>query len=504
MSSIAPSVLSAGRERAVLAATCASSILVVGFVAAVNLAVPALAASDLRPTASQLLWIVDAYVVLFACLVIPAGAFGDRYGRKGALLGGLVVFAAGALLSTFAPEVRVMLAGRAITGVGAALVLPNSLAVLLHATAPERRRVAVATWAAMGGLGGAVGNIGGGIALSAGSWELLFAVVAPLALLLLVVTALVAPRSARTSAPVDPAGAALLTGATVTLVLGIIQIPDQGLGSPVVTGAFVVSAALWATWVLVGLRARSPLLDPRLFKLPVLVAGCVGMLATFFGSFGLFYVNGSLLQYVHGFSVLEAGLGIMPMIVPLLVLPRFVPRLAARFGVAPVLGSAFLVVSAGLFLLSLNTSTSYVAYALSLFVIGVGMAPAIPALTLEMTEALPPAQAGVGGGLQSATRELGSALGVAVIGTIIAQAFLVPGDAGAQTVAEALAAHPDSRTAIVGSYAHAASLGLAVTSLLTLAAGAVTVALTLWADRRHRAAPHHPSEATRTKEEIPS
>jgi MFS family permease len=155
------------------------------------------------------------------------------------------------------------------------------------------------------------------------------------------------------------------------------------------------------------------------------------------GNFGLFYVNGSLPQYVHGFSVPETGLGIMPMIIPLLVLPRFVPRIVDRFGIAPVLGFAFSVVSIGLFPLSVNTATSYLVYAPSLFVIGIGMAPAMPALTVEMTEALPAARAGVGGGLQSATREPSSALGTNITAAVVILEATTP-----HTVSEAIAGHP--------------------------------------------------------------
>lgn len=484
--SAVPAAPPLGRQRAVLAAVCAATMLVVGFVASINLAVPMLAGGGLHPTASQVLWIVDAYVVFFACLVIPGGAVGDRFGRKGAFMTGLAVFAIGAALSALAPSVPVMLLGRAITGIGAALVLPNGLAVLVHATCPDRRRRVLTTWAMMSGIGGAVGNVGGGLALSSGSWQLLFQIVAAVAAALLICVALIAPRSARSTAPLDPIGASLLTAATVALVLGIIQGPEQGWGSGLVIGSFVVSVVLWAVWVLVGLRARHPMLNPRLFKLPVLVASCVGMLLAFFGNFGLFYVNASLLQYVHGFPVLRAGLGILPMIVPMLVLIRFVPRLVARFGIPTILAFAFAVVAIGLFGLSQNTSGNYLVYAVCLFVIGLGMTPAMPALTVEMTESLPTQQVGVAGGLQSATRELGSALGVAVIGTIITQAFDLPGQAGAHTVSQALAAQPTAHTQIIDSYAHATSLGLATTSVLVLAGGIVTVSLSVWAARHRR------------------
>lgn len=475
--------VSAARQRAVLAAVCASTVLVIGLVAAINLAVPVLAGSGLHPGPAQLLWIVDAYVVFFACLVLPAGAIGDRFGRKGALLSGLAVFAAGAVLSAAAPTVGVLLAGRAITGAGAALVLPNGLAVLVHATRPERRSRALATWAAMTGVGGLAGNVGGGALLTAGSWRLLFTLVVPPAVVLLAWIAVAAPRSTRTTRPVDPPGALLLTAATVTLVLGTIEGPERGWGSAVVLSSFALSAVLWVLWVVAGLRARHPLLDPRLFRRPALTAGCVGLLLAFFGNFGLFYVNASLLQYVHGLSVLEAGVGILPMSVPLLVLPRFVPGLVTRFGIPRVLAAAFAVVSAGLFGLSQVADGSYPAYACCLFVIGTGMAPALPALTVEITGALPHEQAGVGGGLQSATRELGSALGVAVVGTITTQAS---GGAGTPTVSAALAADPAHRDAITAAYAHAASFALEVTSALVLVAGAVTAGLSLRAARSPR------------------
>ncbi|MDV9201071.1 MFS transporter, partial [Streptomyces sp. Wh19] len=168
----------AQRSGSVLACVSVCTALVVGFVAAINLAVPQLAASSLRPTSSNLLWIVDAYVVIFACLVIPAGAVGDKLGRKGVLMAGLGIFAFGAIVSAIAPNVAIMLIGRAITGLGAACVLPNCVGILLHATAPERRSHALAIWAAATGIGGVAGNVGGGAVLSAGSWRALFAAVA--------------------------------------------------------------------------------------------------------------------------------------------------------------------------------------------------------------------------------------------------------------------------------------------------------------------------------------
>lgn len=488
----------AGGARNVLACVCLCTVLVVGFVAAVNLAIPPLAAGSLHPSSAQLLWIVDSYVVLFACLVIPAGALGDRVGRKGVLLGGLLVLAAGAVVSAAAGGVGVLLVGRAVTGIGAACVLPNALAVLLHATEPARRSRAIAVWAAMSGLGGMIGNVGGGAVLGAGSWRLLFAAVAPLALLCALWVAVAAPRSPRGRRDLDLRAAVLLTLATLALLLGIIQGPEQGWGSAVVLGAFGCSLVLYGLWAAGELRVRQPLLDPRLFAVPALRAACLGMLVVFFGMFGFFFLNASLMQYGRGYSVLRTGLAVLPMTVPLLAGTRYVPALVARFGDRSVLAASFAVTGLGLLGLAATVGAGYPAYAVWLVVVGTGVTLALPALTAAIAGALPREQAGVAGGLQATTREFGSALGVAVIGTVLTGRFVheLPGRApGAfapghtpSSVAEALAVAPGRHRAIVAAYTASAQTALQVAAVVVLAAGTLVVAELSWAARRARRA----------------
>ncbi|TVT11624.1 MFS transporter [Amycolatopsis bartoniae] len=458
---------------------CACVVLVVGMVAAINLAVPMLAASPLHPSAPVLVWIVDTYVIFFACLVIPGGAAGDRLGRKGVLLTGLVLFAAGALLSAVAPDVMLLLAGRAVTGIGAAAVLPNTLAVLLHAVPAERRGATIATWASMTGIGGVAGNVGGGVVLSGGSWRWLFAAVVPIALVLAVFVGRVAPVSPRHDRRLDPLGAVLLVAASVALLLGIVQGPEAGWGSPVVVTGFACSAALFVAWALVELRAEHPLLDPRLFRLPNLRNACLGLTAIFFGMFALFYVNASFLQYGKGFSVLETGLGIIPLTVPVIVGARHVGRLAQRVGLPTVLLFAFLFVGSGLVGLSTSDiTTSYLVYAAWLVVTGAGVTLALPTLSGVIAGSLPPAQAGVGTGLQATTREFGSALGVAVIGTLLNGRFAtaLPADLrGAHTVAQALAAAPARGPEVVTAFVVAADGGLRVIGVTVLVLGGLVV-----------------------------
>ncbi|MFI0263625.1 MFS transporter [Streptomyces sp. NPDC017056] len=476
-------VSQAQRPGLVLAGMSVCTALVVGFVAAINLAVPKLAASSLHPTSSGLLWIVDAYVVVFACLVIPAGAAGDKFGRKGTLLTGLGVFAVGAVFSAMAPSVPVMLVGRAITGLGAACVLPNCVGVLIHATAPQRRAHALAVWAAATGIGGVVGNVGGGALLSIGSWRVLFVAVAIVAVCCLGWVAACAPLSARHARSLDPAGAVLFVAAVVALLTGIIEGPEQGWGSAVVLVAFACSLVLGLAWFLVELRVPHPMLDPRLFRNPSLSSAGIGMTVIFFGSFGLFYVNASLLQYGRGFTVLQAGLGIIPLTLPLLLGTRYVPGLIRRTGLPAVLVAAFLLVSAGLFGLSFTSAMPYPLYATALFVIGLGIMLAGPCLTAEIAAGLPVEQAGIAGGLQSATRELGSALGVAVVGTVLTAGFTqhLPASLShhspvPHTVAEALTLAPAERDAIAEAFISGADTALRTAGVLTLIAGALVVA----------------------------
>lgn len=474
------------RPGMVLGAMCACTALVVGFVASINLAVPMLAAGSLHPSSSQLLWIVDAYVVLFACLVIPGGAAGDRFGRKGVLLAGLLIFALGAALSAVAGDVPVMLIGRVITGVGAACVLPNTLATLIHATPPEKRGGAIAVWAAMSGVGGVIGNVGGGALLSTGSWRWLFAAVVPIALLCLIWVALSAPRTTRHQRHLDPIAALLLTLATVALLVGVIQGPEDGWASVTVVGGFVIAVMLFTAWTLVELHAEHPLLDPRLFRIPMLRAACLGMVVSFFGLFALFYVNASFLQYGKGYSVLQTGLGIIPVTVPLLIGARYVPALSARVGAPLTLAAAFTCIGGGLLGLSTSSAgTAYVAYAGYLVVVGIGLTLALPRLTADISGSLPHAQAGVGAGLQATTREFGSALGVAVIGTILTSRFisalprsLHSGDHTPRTVADALQIAGTSavRHDVLHAFVLSTNTALRVVGLITLIAGALVTA----------------------------
>ncbi|MFD5486422.1 MULTISPECIES: MFS transporter [Streptomyces] len=412
-------------SRPALFVLCACVLTAQALVAAVNLLIPQLAASDLRPDPGELLWSVDAYVVVFAALLIPAGALGDRHGRKGALLAGLGLFAAGAAVSALAPVPAVLIAGRGLCGAGAALIMPATMSVLIHLSPPQARGRALATWTLAVGLGGLAGNVGGGLAGEYLTWRALFWTVVPLGVLLAVAVARTVPRTpSRPDAAVDPLGTVLLTGALVAVVYGIIEGPAYGWTSARVLIAFAAGAGLLAAFTGHALRAARPLLDPRIFASRRLRAGTLGIGAGFFGMFALFFVNAQYLQYAKGFSAAGAGLAIVPLTVGMALLPRFGARLEERTGPRLPVGAGLGLIGAGLLLVSTaDADTPYALYALYLLVLSAGAGLSAPSLTLTVVGALPAHQAGLGSGLNTAAREVGAALGVAVVGTVLASRF---------------------------------------------------------------------------------
>lgn len=471
--------------RAVLPVTCAAVLLVMVMVAAINLAIPELAASGLHPSASELLWIVDAYVIVFAGLLIPAGALGDRFGRKGALLAGLALFTAGATVSALAPNVPVLLAGRAVTGAGAALVMPATLSILIHATEPPRRPQAIATWTLATGIGGLLGNAVGGPVLEYLPWRGLFAVLAPVGAVLLVLAAALLPKVPRTPASLDPVGSALLVGGFLAVLFGVIEGPGLGWASARVLGGFAVGGVLLALFVVHALRADEPLLDPRLFRRPALRAGVLGILVAFIGLFSLFYVNAQYLQYAQGFSVLKTGFAILPLGVGMVAGTRTSVRLVARFGTRTVSVAGMLLIALGLFLMSLvDAGTPYLQYLVYVTALSLGFGLVGPAMSTTVVAALPPERAGLGSGLNGAAREFGSALGVAVFGSVLAARFEaeLPDAAGSahsvgQAMGTAKSLGPDGHDQVVTAFTDAMSTGFRVVAVVVLVA---TALIWLW------------------------
>ncbi|WAL99250.1 MFS transporter [Streptomyces sp. Je 1-369] len=478
-----------------VAVMCLCVTLVVGMVSAVNLAVPALSRSTPHPSAESVMWVVDGYVVFFACLLIPGGALADRLGRKRVLSAGMGLFTAGCVLCAVAPGVGTVIAGRVVSGVGAAAVLPTTLALMVGGAPSHRRPRLVAVWASMTGLAAVLGNVGGGAALQLGSWRALFWCVVPLSVVALVLVLAFSPAPPRHDRPLSVVSAGLLTAGFLSLLSGIVSGPEAGWGSARVLAGFAAAVVLLAAWAVRELRHEHPMLDPRLFAVPVVRAGAVGMALVFLGMFGLFYVNGQYLQYAKGYSPLGAGVRLLPMAGALLLAPRCAVALERRVGPRLTLGSGLAVLAAGLGTVSLvGPSTPYPLYALGATLSAAGCGLATPLLSHGMMSALPAHRAGVGSGLQSLARELGSALGVAVSGSVVTQVFTaglpapLHGPDAPTTVpaaeqalaAQELAGHElasaDLRHAVVADFTTALDTAMRVLAVLVVTVGALVVA----------------------------
>ncbi|MYW01751.1 MFS transporter [Streptomyces sp. SID3343] len=472
-----------GGPGALTFALCLCVTLVVGMVSAVNLAIPDLSAGSLHPSGAAVLWVVDGYVVAFACLLIPAGALADRRGRKGTLMCGLGIFVLGSAVCAWAPHVGLLIAGRVISGVGAAAVLPTTLALLVEGLPDGRRRKAIAVWASMTGLAAVLGNVGGGAAIEYGTWRTLFVCLIPLAGCALLLVAVVVPAGARLSRPLDPVGGVLLAAGFLALLYGIVSGPQSGWAGPTVLGAGGAAVVLLAAWAWHQSRAAHPLLDPRLLARPAVRAGAVGMAALFTGMFGLFYLNGQYLQYAKGYGPLGAGLRLLPMAAALLAGPRcglLLERVCGRRGTVVV---GMFVLAGGLGTVSFaDARTPYALYALGAGLTALGCGIATPLLSHAMMSALPPDRAGAASGLQSLARELGSALGIAVTGTVTTATFVarlpapLSGPDHPTTVAAAWTRTPDPslHVAVVDAFTDAMHV-----ATLVLAFGVVGTALVI-------------------------
>jgi predicted MFS family arabinose efflux permease len=345
-----------------------------------------------------------------------------------------------------------------------------------------QRQRAVAAWASMTGVAAVLGNVGGGAAIQYGGWRALFWFVVPLSIGAIALAAIAAPVTTRHDRPADVPATVLLTSGFLALLYAIVSAPRFGwLGRPVL-GSAAIAVVLLAAWVWHELHSTHPLLDPRLFAIPSVRAGALGMAALFVGMFGLFYLNGQFLQYVQGDSPLGSGVRLLPMAAALLAGPRCGLVVERGLGTRAAMAGGMAVLACGLATVSsVGPHSPYVLYAAGACLTALGCGIATPVLSHAMLGALPPGRSGVGSGLQSLVRELGSALGVAVCGTVTTAVFTahlptsLRGPTGPTTVAAALT-HPVPRAAVLQAFTdglHAATLGLA--GAVALAAVLITV-----------------------------
>ena len=412
----------ARRRRLLVLAICCSSLFIVGLDnTIVNLALPAIR-RDLGSSLSGLQWVIDAYTVVLAGLLMLGGSTGDRIGRRRTFQTGLVLFGTGSLLCSLAPTTGWLIAFRAVQAVGGSMLNPVAMSIITNVfTDRAERAKAIGVWGSVIGLSMALGPLLGGVLVDSVGWRSVFWMNVPVVVAVVVLTARFVPESRAPHARrFDAPGQLLMIVLLVGLTFGIIEGPALGWGSPLIVGSFGAAGAALVALLVVESRRPEPLLDPRFFASVPFSAATLIAVAAFAAFAGFLFLNALYLQDVRGYSPLHAGLLTLPMAVMTALLPVVSGRMVARSGARlPLVIGGIAIAVAGCLLLTLDVDTSLLLVAVAYVVFGIGFGMINAPITNTAVSGMPVAQAGVAAGVASTSRQVGSALGVAVLGSLV-------------------------------------------------------------------------------------
>jgi EmrB/QacA subfamily drug resistance transporter len=405
---------------AVLRVMCLALMIVVGAVASLNVALPEIARST-GASQTQLQWIVAAYALAFAALLLPAGALGDRVGRKPVLAAGLGIFGFSSLAAIFLNGPGELIALRGAMGVGAAMIMPVTLSVITTVFPPEERGKAVGTWVGVAAGGGVLGLLVSGVLLEWLPWQSIFVLNLLLAAVALLGTLAIVPATHETRPPrLDLVGTLLSAAALAAIVFGVIEGPERGWGEPTTLASLAFGLIAALAFVLWELRRREPMLDPRHFARRGFAAGTLSISIQFFAAFGFLFLALPYLQLVMGYSPLQAAGALVPMALVVIPLSRKAPAIAARVGVRVAGATGLSLMALGFIALTtLEVGSSYAHFLAGLLPFGAGMALAGAPATTAIVASLPRSKQGVASAVNDVSRELGGALGIAVLGSLM-------------------------------------------------------------------------------------
>ncbi len=423
----------------VLAVLCLSLLLIVAGNSSLNVALPDIQKA-LGSSPSELQWMVDVYSLVFAVLLLPAGALADRYGRKSSLQLGLVIFALASVGATFASENWQVVALRAVTGVGAAFIMPGTLSILTNVFHdPRERQKAIAIWAGCAGLGGAIGPVVTGVLLAHFWWGSVFGINVVICAIALGAGAFLLPNSSDPAdTSLDPVGVLLAVGAFGGLLFGIIEGPVRGWTDPATLITTFGGLALLVAFVKWELANDKPMLDIHLFKVRAFQVGSLTITLQFFAMYGLYFAVAQYLQFSHGYSPLRAALAALPIGVVGMGAAPLSAVLVRRFGHRRVVGSGLVISAFGLLIMGgVTPTTSYLLIALGFVFMGFGNGQTTAPSTTLIMSSVPRAKSGVGSAVNDLSRELGGALGIAVLGSIMSSVYAnnISGNAGSAALA---------------------------------------------------------------------
>jgi EmrB/QacA subfamily drug resistance transporter len=411
------------RRRALVLVICCSSLFIVSMDnTIVNLALPAIQ-RDLGSSVSGLQWTIDAYIVVLAGLLMLAGSTADRVGRRRVFQVGLVLFAIGSLLCSVAPNTGSLIAFRAVQGIGGAMLNPVAMSIITNTfTEPRERARAIGVWGGVAGVSMALGPLIGGVLVDTVGWRSIFWINVPVTVVAFVLAARFVPES-RAARPrrIDPFGQLLIAVALVALTFGIIEGPGYGWGSPLIIGCFVAAAAATVGLVAVESRRPEPLIDPRFFRSIPFSSAVVTAVCAFAVLAGFLFLNALYLQNVRGYTPLQAGLLTLPMAAMAALFPLLSGRIVGTRGsrIPLLVGGAGIVVSTGLLFAVIAPDTPLPVLMLAYVVFGIGFGMVNAPITNAAVSGMPLAQAGVASAVASTSRQIGTALGVAVIGSLV-------------------------------------------------------------------------------------
>lgn len=457
-------------------------VLVLGFdMTILNVALPTMA-TELGADTGDLQWIVDAYTIVFAALLLPAGLLGDRFGRKRMILIGLTLFGAASLLGTFADSVGMVIAARALMGVGAALIMPLSMSILPSLFPTHERSRAISLWAAGMALGMPLGPILGGLLLQHFWWGSVFLLNVPFVALAAVACALLLPESrdphaGRIDVPASAFGAVGLS----VLVFGVIEAPRRGWGDPVVLVLIAAGVLLVTALVLRETRARAPMIDFGLFRDRHFLWGTTAAVVPSFVMGGVLFVLPQRFASVDGFDALGTGVRLVPLMGGLLVAAILSDRLVPRLGFRVVIPTGLTLLGAAVLLGSTGkASDGYGEIALWLTLAGFGLGLSLVPATDAVMATIAPERAGVGSALVQSMRQVGGALGIALLGSLLAASYSDHlGATGPADDSVAAAVEIGERTNDAALLADARSAFVSGMDLVLVVCGVVAIAVAL-------------------------
>jgi EmrB/QacA subfamily drug resistance transporter len=461
----------------ILVTLCLAALIINLDTTIVNVALPALV-RQIGATTTDLQWVVDAYNLVFAALVLAAGSLGDRLGRKGMLLAGLGVFGAASLAGSFATSAGQLTAARAVMGLGAAMMFPATLSLLTNAfTGRRERAAAIGLWGASAGVGIALGPIAGGWLLDNFWWGSIFLFMVPVAAVVAALAAWRVPTSRDPRTPrVDWRGFALSTAGMGLIVYGVIEAPGWGWASAATIGVLAGGVAALGLLVAAERATASPMIDMSLFRNPRFTAASASVAIAFFALLGFIFLVTQYFQVVRGYSPLSTGVRLLPVAVSVGVASVVGTRLAVRIGNKIIVGGGLLFFTAALLWIStVSQTTSYAILAAQMVVLGIGMGFSQAPATEAIMGAVPRQKAGIASAVNGSTRLFGGTLGVAVVGSVAASLYtsrlnaLLPAGLPARAITAAKgsvggAAAAADRLARAGLGAPARALDTAATS----------------------------------------